>query len=318
MSVVRNLVNLSDVSKGYATRTVLDGLTLGISAGERIGVVGNNGEGKSTLLRLVAGLEAPDRGAVTRAGGLSVAMLSQRDELDDHATIGGALVGDRAEHEWAGDRAFREVLDGLLGGVSLSRFGEGLDTPIASLSGGERRRIALSRVLLDSPELLALDEPTNHLDVEAITWLGAYLAGRRGALLVVTHDRWFLDAVCTATWEVAEAAVHQYEGGYAASVLARAERERRESVRADRRRALLRKELAWLRRGPPARTAKPKFRIDAANALIADEPQVRDRDRAAALCDRAARRQGPRGRGSVVRVRGSLRAARGHVAARSR
>jgi ATP-binding cassette subfamily F protein uup len=169
------------------------------------------------------------------------------------------------------------VLDGLLGGVALSRFPAGMDTPIAPLSGGERRRIALARLLLDRPDLLLLDEPTNHLDVEAVDWLARHLAARRGTLVVVTHDRWFLDAVCTATWEVADGAVHQYEGGYAAYVLARAERDRQASARDARREQLLRKELAWLRRGPPARTAKPKFRIEAANALIADEPEVRDR-----------------------------------------
>ncbi len=277
MGSVRNLVNLYDVRKDYSTRTVLRAVTLGVSEGERIGVVGSNGEGKSTLLRLIAGCETPDAGAVTRAGAVGVAMLTQHDELDDHDTVGRALVGDRAEHQWAGDRAFRDVLDGLLGGVELSRLRDGLDSAIGALSGGERRRIALARVLLDRPELLLLDEPTNHLDVEAIAWLAAHLAGRRGSILIVTHDRWFLDAVCTATWEVADELVHRYDGGYAAYVLARAERERRQAVRTDRRRALLRKELAWLRRGPPARTAKPKFRIDAANALIAGEPPARDR-----------------------------------------
>ena len=169
------------------------------------------------------------------------------------------------------------MLDGLLGGVGVSRFDDGLDTVIGSLSGGERRRIALARLLLAQPELLLLDEPTNHLDVEAIAWLAEHLAARSGALMVVTHDRWFLDAVCSATWEVADETVHRYEGGYAAYVLARAERDRQEAARGDRRRQLLRKELSWLRRGPPARTAKPKFRIAAANALIADEPPVRDR-----------------------------------------
>src|SRR6185437_6390859 len=193
------------------------------------------------------------------------------------ATIRGMLVGERADHEWAGDKAFRDVLDGLLGGVALERFAAGMDTPIGGLSGGERRRIALARLLLDPPELLLLDEPTNHLDVEGVDWLARHLAARRGSMLVVTHDRWFLDAVCTATWEVADGAIHQYEGGYAAYVLARAERDRQEVARAGRREQLLRKELAWLRRGPPARTAKPKFRIEAAEALIADEPQARDR-----------------------------------------
>ena len=188
-----------------------------------------------------------------------------------------ALVGTRADHEWAGDPAFRGVLDGLLGGVALSRLPLGMDTELAPLSGGERRRIALARLLLDSPELLLLDEPTNHLDVEGVDWLARHLATRRGSMLVVTHDRWFLDAVCTATWEVADTEVHQYEGGYAAYVLARAERDRQASAREDRRQQLIRKELAWLRRGPPARTSKPKFRIAAATELIADEPEVRDR-----------------------------------------
>jgi ABC transport system ATP-binding/permease protein len=186
-------------------------------------------------------------------------------------------VGRRADHEWAADSASRAILDGLLGGVRLRRFPDGMDTSIAVLSGGERRRIAIARLLLDGPELLLLDEPTNHLDVEAVDWLARHLAARRGTMLVVTHDRWFLDAVCTATWEVAGVTVHQYDGGYAAYVLARAERDRQAAARDDRRRQLLRKELAWLRRGPPARTTKPRFRIDAANALIADEPELRDR-----------------------------------------
>jgi ATP-binding cassette subfamily F protein uup len=273
----RNLVNLKDVTKGYAARTVLRDLTLGVAAGERIGVVGRNGDGKSTLLRLIAGTEPPDAGQVTRAGGLGLALLGQGDDLDERRTVRQELVGGRADHEWAADATFRGVLDGLLGGVALERFADGLDTPIAPLSGGERRRVALAKTLLGSPELLLLDEPTNHLDVEGVDWLARHLAARRGSLLVVTHDRWFLDAVCTATWEVADGDVHQYDGGYAAYVLARAERDRQAAAREDRRRQLLRKELAWLRRGPPARTSKPKFRIEAANALIAGEPEPRDR-----------------------------------------
>jgi ATP-binding cassette subfamily F protein uup len=277
MAAPRNLVNLKDLYKGYGSRSVLRDITLGVAAGERIGVVGANGDGKSTLLRLIAGVETPDEGAITRAGDLHIDLLGQRDELDDSRTIREELVGGRADHEWAADATFRSVLVGLLGGVELRRFPLGMDTPIAPLSGGERRRIALAKLLLDSPELLLLDEPTNHLDVEGVAWLAHHLAARRGSMLVVTHDRWFLDAVCTATWEVADGAIHQYEGGYAAYVLARAERERQAAARNDRRQQLLRKELAWLRRGPPARTSKPKFRIEAANALIADEPEPRDR-----------------------------------------
>src|SRR3954453_7709849 len=265
----RNLVNLKDAAKGYAARTVLQAGTLGMADGDRIGVVGRNGGGKSTLLRLIAGVEEPDAGAVTRVGGLPLRLLGQGDDLDPGRTIRGELVGDRPEHEWAADARVREILEGLLGGLAL-------DAPLAPLSGGERRRVALAKTLLGHPELLLLDEPTNHLDVEGVDWLARHLAGRRGALLVVTHDRWFLDAVCTPTWEAAAGAVHQYEGGYAAYTLARAERERQAAAREERRQQLLRKELAWLRRGPPARTSKPKFRIEAANALIADEPDPRD------------------------------------------
>lgn len=287
----RNLVNLKDVEKGYGSRSVLRDVTLGVAEGDRVGIVGRNGDGKSTLLRLIGGVEPPDAGAVTRVNGLDLDMLGQGDDLDEHKTVRGELVGGRADHEWAGDRAFRSVLDGLLGGVELRSFPNGMDTPIGPLSGGERRRIALARLLLDSPELLLLDEPTNHLDVEGVDWLARHLAARRGSMLVVTHDRWFLDAVCTHTWEVADGAIHQYEGGYAAYVLARNERDRQASAREDRRRQLMRKELAWLRRGPPARTSKPKFRIEAANALIADEPEVRDR---AELLRFAAARLGDR------------------------
>lgn len=276
MSPPRNLVNLKDVTKAYASRTILDEITLGIAEGDRIGVVGKNGDGKSTLLRMIAGVETPDSGKLTRARAVDLALLGQGDDLNPEHTIRQELIGDRAEHEWAGDARFRDVLDGLLGGVALQRFPDGLDTPIAPLSGGERRRIALAKVLLGESELLLLDEPTNHLDIEGVAWLASHLAARRGALLVVTHDRWFLDAVCTATWEVAGQTIHQYEGGYAAYVLARAERDRQAESRDTRRRALLRKELAWLRRGPPARTTKPKFRIDAANELIADEPPPRN------------------------------------------
>jgi ATP-binding cassette subfamily F protein uup len=272
----RNLVNLKAVDKGFASRSVLTDVTLGIEAGDRIGIVGRNGDGKSTLMRLIAGLEEPDSGAVTRLGSLDMALVGQGDSLHPEKTIRQELVGGRADHEWAGDKTFRSVLEGLLGGVELRRFPKGLDTVIGPLSGGERRRIALAKLLLDSPDLLLLDEPTNHLDVEGVSWLAGFLAARRGTMVVITHDRWFLDAVCTNTWEVVDGSVHQYVGGYAAYVLARAERDRQEAAQDARRRQLLRKELAWLRRGPPARTSKPKFRIDAANELIADEPAPRD------------------------------------------
>ncbi len=273
----RNIVSLERIGKAYGAGPVLDDVSLGIAAGERIGVVGRNGGGKSTLLELIARREEPDAGRVTHVAGLRVGLLGQADDLDPEATIRQTVVGGLADHEWAGDPRIRDVLLGTLGGVDLARFPSGLDTVIGPLSGGERRRVALARLLLDGPELLLLDEPTNHLDLEGVDWLARHLATRRGAVVVVTHDRWFLDAVCERTWEVDDARVLQYEGGYAAWVLARAERERVAAASEERRRNLLRKELAWLRRGPPARTSKPRFRIDAANALIADEPEPRDR-----------------------------------------
>ncbi|HWE09814.1 MAG TPA: ABC-F family ATP-binding cassette domain-containing protein [Solirubrobacteraceae bacterium] len=272
----RNLVNLKSVAKGYGSRSVLHDVTLGVNARDRIAVVGDNGAGKSTLARLIVGAEQPDGGAVTAIGDLEAALVGQRVDLDPRLTVRDELVGTRPEHEWARDFAFRSVLDGLLGGVELTRLPAGLETPIGQLSGGEQRRIMLARALLHAPALLVLDEPTNHLDVEAVAWLAGFLRARRGTLIVITHDRWFLDIVCRRTWEVADGVVHQYDGGYSAYVLARAERDRQAAASEDRRRQLVRKELAWLRRGPPARTSKPKFRIDAANALIADEPPARN------------------------------------------
>jgi ATP-binding cassette subfamily F protein uup len=263
-----NLVNLESVSKSYGTTTVLNGVSLGIADGERIGVVGRNGGGKTTLLRMITAAEQPDAGRVTRRGGVRVAYVDQRGLLPA-GTIRDAVVGDAAEHEWAGDAEIRSMLTGL----GLSALG--LDADVRRLSGGEARRVSLAAALVQQADLLVLDEPTNHLDVEGVDWLASYLTGRRGALLVVTHDRWFLDAVCSRTWEVVDGTVQQYEGGYAAYVLARAERARQADAAESRRQNLLRKELAWLRRGPPARTSKPRFRIDAAEALIADEPAPR-------------------------------------------
>ncbi|HEU5357188.1 MAG TPA: ABC-F family ATP-binding cassette domain-containing protein [Actinocrinis sp.] len=274
-----NLVNIEAVTKAYGTRTLLDGVSLGIAEGDRIGVVGRNGGGKSTLLRLLAKLESPDAGRVIHSGSVQINVVGQHDELDPAATIRQLLLAGMAEHEWAGQAHVRDVLTGLLGGIGAPAFRDGLDTVVGPLSGGERRRIALAKALLEADRgdrILLLDEPTNHLDVEAIAWLAAHLKGRRSALLVVTHDRWFLDEVCTQTWEVTGGQVHSYEGGYSAFVLARAERARVASADWDRKQNLLRKELAWLRRGAPARTSKPKFRIEAANALIATEPPPRD------------------------------------------
>ncbi|MEV2274281.1 ABC-F family ATP-binding cassette domain-containing protein [Nocardiopsis sp. NPDC049922] len=263
-----NLVNLQDVSLAYGPLVLLDKVSLGVDEGERIGVVGRNGGGKSTLISVLSGRTEPDSGRVVHNRGLRIGFLHQRDDFPD-TTVGAFVLGDRAEHEWAGDARVRDILRGLLGGWDL-------DADMSGLSGGERRRSALARLLVGDHDLIVLDEPTNHLDIEGIAWLAQHLSGRPESLVVVTHDRWFLDAVTTRTWEVGRGAVERYEGGYAAYVLAKAERERLAAVAEERRQNLMRKELAWLRRGAPARTSKPKFRIEAANQLIADVPPVRD------------------------------------------
>ncbi|TVL93840.1 ABC-F family ATP-binding cassette domain-containing protein [Streptomyces sp. SAJ15] len=271
-----NLVNLEAVGKVYGTRALLDGVSLGVNEGDRIGVVGRNGDGKTTLIRMLARLEEADSGRVTHAGGLRLAVLTQHDSLDPAATIRHEVIGDLADHEWAGNAKIRDVLTGLFGGLDLPSFPQGLDTVIGPLSGGERRRIALAKLLIAEQDLIVLDEPTNHLDVEGISWLARHLSARRSALVCVTHDRWFLDQVCTRMWDVQRGVVHEYEGGYSDYVFARAERERIAATEEAKRQNLMRKELAWLRRGAPARTSKPRFRIEAANELIADVPPPRD------------------------------------------
>ena len=286
MSAPLNLVNLERVHKAHGTTVLLDDVSLGVAAGERIGVVGRNGSGKSTLLGVLTGREEPDSGRVTRRGDTALGVLDQSGTLPPGATVRDVVLPESlfaAEHEWAADPAVRSVLTGL----ELDRLG--LDSPVTPMSGGERRRVALAAQLVRPLDLLVLDEPTNHLDVEGVAWLADYVKNRVGALVVVTHDRWFLDEVCTQTWEVADGRVHAYEGGYAAYTLARAERARIAAVTEERRLNLVRKELAWLRRGPPARTSKPRFRIEAAQALIEDEPPPRD---TMALKGFAARRLG--------------------------
>ena len=257
----------------FPTRIVFDSVSLGVDEGDRIGVVGRNGDGKSSLLAMLAGRLQPDGGRVTVRRGVRIGVLDQGDTLDDADTVASAVVGDLPEHEWAGDPRVRDVTAGLLGEIAW-------DAPIADLSGGQRRRVALAKLLIGDHDVLLLDEPTNHLDVEAIDWLAEHLRRRwsaaSGALLVVTHDRWFLDEVCTRTWEVHDQLVEPFEGGYAAYILQRVERDRMAAASEAKRQNLARKELAWLRRGPPARTSKPQFRIDAANALIADVPEIRD------------------------------------------
>ena len=270
MSAPANLVNLEKVTKSYGVRILLDEVSLGVGERDRIGVVGRNGDGKTTLLNLISGREEPDTGRISTSRGLHLGYLDQRDLLDDTHTVREVVLGGRADHEWAAEAATRSVVEHLLAGVALDRM-------VAGLSGGERRRCALARLLLEDHDLLILDEPTNHLDVEAVAWLADHLDRRTTALVVVTHDRWFLDAVCRTTWEVHDGVVDSYDGGYAAFVLAKAERQRQAAATEQRRQNLVRKELAWLRRGAPARTSKPKFRIDAANELIADEPPPRDR-----------------------------------------
>ncbi|MCW4465122.1 ABC-F family ATP-binding cassette domain-containing protein [Glutamicibacter sp. MNS18] len=257
----------------YPTHTVFDSVTLGISDGDRIGVVGRNGDGKSSLLGLLSGKLEPNSGRVTQRNGLRVGVLDQADTLEDRMTVRQAVVGDMADHEWASDPKVRDIISGLVTDLDW-------DATISTLSGGQRRRVALAALLVGDWDVIILDEPTNHLDVEGISWLADHINNRwarnTGGLMVVTHDRWFLDAVCTNTWEVHDRIVEPFEGGYAAYVLQRVERDRIAAVTENKRQNMMKKELAWLRRGAPARTAKPKFRIEAANQLIADVPEVRN------------------------------------------
>jgi ATP-binding cassette subfamily F protein uup len=267
-----NLINLENVSKSYGLKTLLDHVSLGVNSTDRIGVVGLNGGGKSTLVKILAGTDTPDDGRVSRVNGLRLALVSQDSELagDTVGTAALASLGDIEVHEWASDPRVREVLSGL--GIPEL----GMDTPVEGLSGGERRRVGLAAALVRDLDLVLLDEPTNHLDVEGVQWLAEHLLQRRCALVVVTHDRWFLDTVATRTWEVHDGAVDVYEGGYNDWTFARAERARQADAAEQRRANLARKELAWLRRGAPARTSKPRYRIEAAEALIRNVPAPRD------------------------------------------
>ncbi len=270
---VNNVVNIEQVSKAFDIKELLVGVSLGISEGDRIGIVGRNGCGKSTLMKVIAGIEAPDSGRVTKSNSSRIGILSQVDFENPESTVGEVVLGDTAKHEWASEPNIREVFTGLFGSFDDHIF----DRKFGQLSGGERRRVGLAKLLINELDLILLDEPTNHLDVEGVAWLAEYLNNRKGlAVTVVTHDRWFLDAVTDRTWEVVDGKVEEYEGGYSAFVLAKAERARQSSVMDARRNALVRKELAWLRRGAPARTTKPKFRVDAANVLIAGEPEPRN------------------------------------------
>ena len=268
-----NLVNAERITMSYGTRTLLDGISLGLGRGEVVGVVGRNGAGKTTLLHILAGTLTPDSGRVTHTSHLSIGFLHQIDDTQATASVRDVIVAGAPDHVWAANPETRPIVEHLLADIDL-------DLRVDSLSGGERRRAGLVKLLLADHDLLILDEPTNHLDVEAIDWLAKHLNDRQAAevaMLIVSHDRWFLDAVCNRIWEVHDGRVGAYEGGYAAYVLTRAERARQTAMIAARRNNVLRKELAWLRRGPPARTSKPKFRLDAAAALIADEPEPRDR-----------------------------------------
>ncbi|GGO58908.1 ABC transporter ATP-binding protein [Microbacterium nanhaiense] len=268
-----HLLGAESLHLEYPTRIVFDSVTLGIEEGDRIGIVGKNGDGKSSLLRMLTGTLEPQSGRVTRRGGVRFGVLAQGDDLDPESTVAREIVGDMDEHEWAGDARIRDVIAGLVSDVPW-------EARIGDLSGGQRRRVALAALLIGDWDLIALDEPTNHLDVEGISWLAEHLNRRwskaSGGLIVITHDRWFLDEVCNKTWEVHDQIVEPFEGGYAAYVLQRVERDRIAAATETKRQNMMRKELAWLRRGAPARTSKPKFRIEAANALIEDVPPVRN------------------------------------------
>lgn len=268
-----HLLGAEKISLSYPARTIFDEVTLGINDGDRIGVVGRNGDGKSTLLTILSGALDPDSGKVTARNGLRVGMLGQSESIDPTLSVKDAIVGDSSEYEWASKGGVREILSGL---IPPSRW----DQKVGDLSGGESRRVALAALLVGEWDVLFLDEPTNHLDLESVTWLAGHIKNRWprnvGGFVIVTHDRWLLDEVCLTTWEVHDSIVEPFDGGYASYVLARVERDRQASVIENKRQNLMRKELAWLRRGAPARTSKPKFRIEAANVLIAQEPPVRN------------------------------------------
>ena len=268
-----HLLGAEQIVLEFPTKEVFTGITIGLNEGDRVGIVGRNGDGKSTLLKILSKQLEPDSGRVTWRGGLRIGYLTQTDKIDDKLSIAQAVVGDRPEYEWASDSKIRDVLTGLLADLDWEQV-------VGSLSGGQRRRVALAALLAGEYDVVMLDEPTNHLDVEGVAWLAEHLRVRwtrgSGGLLVVTHDRWFLDAVCNLTWEVYGGKIEPFEGGYAAYVQQRAERNRQAASSEARRQNVLRKELAWLGRGAPARTAKPKFRIDAALELIANEPPPRD------------------------------------------
>jgi len=271
--MARNVVNIEEVSKAFDIKELLIAVSLGVSEGDRIGIVGRNGSGKSTLMKVIAGVEAPDSGRVTKSNSARIGILSQVDFENPESTVGEVVLGDTAKHEWASEPNIREVFTGLFGSFDDHIF----DRKFGQLSGGERRRVGLAKLLINELDLILLDEPTNHLDVEGVAWLASYINNRKGlAVTVVTHDRWFLDAVTDRTWEVVDGKVEEYDGGYSAFVLAKAERARQTSVMDQRRNMLIKKELAWLRRGAPAQTVKPKFRVDAANILIAGEPEPRN------------------------------------------
>jgi len=284
--VARNIINIEGVSKAFDIRPLLVDVSLGVSEGERIGIVGRNGGGKSTLLKVLAGIEPPDEGRVTRANWARLGMLNQVDTAEPGATVRDVVIGSKKTHEWASDSGVREILAGLFGGYNS----ELMDRPFGSLSGGEKRRVGIAQLLIEPLDIILLDEPTNHLDVEGVAWLARHIRKRRDlAVVVITHDRWFLDEVSDQMWEVIDGKVESYDGGYSAYVLAKAERARQQAAEDARKNNLIRKELAWLRRGAPARTSKPKFRVDAANQLIASEPEPRNK---AELLNFAANRLG--------------------------
>ena len=272
--MARNIINIESVSKAFDIRPLLTNVSLGVSEGERIGIVGRNGGGKSTLLKVLAEIEPPDSGRVTKANWARLGMLNQVDSAEPGATVRDVVVGSKKTHEWASDSGVREIFAGLFGGYNS----ELMDRPFGSLSGGEKRRVGIAKLLIEPLDIVLLDEPTNHLDVEGVAWLAAHIRKRRElAVVVITHDRWFLDEVSDTMWEVVDGKVEAYDGGYSAYVLAKAERARQQAAEDARKNNLIRKELAWLRRGAPARTSKPKFRVDAANQLIAAEPAPRNK-----------------------------------------
>lgn len=258
------LLNAENLSKGYSDRQLLDGCSLAINEGDKIGLIGVNGTGKSTLLKIIAGLDFPDSGTVTRAGGVRVAYLPQNPVFSENATVleqvmkGVAISEDLAEEAKVRQQADEYQCKTILTKLGLSDY----DKKISLLSGGQKRRVAMACALAAEAEVLILDEPTNHIDSEMVDWLESYLKRFAGAVLMVTHDRYFLERVVNRIVELDHGKLYSYPANYSQYLELKAQREEMQLATERKRQSLYRKELAWIQRGARARSTKQQFRVN--------------------------------------------------------